>query len=122
MNHSPAIYAALGPLVDNRCWPVVFAQSDAAGWPAIRYAPVGGTSWPDACGTGDGAEDTVRIQVDCAALSYDAAMDLAVQARAALTAITTMPYISEGPPLCTFDADARVFLATQDFSIHPSSA
>lgn len=122
MNHSALIYAALAPLVSNRCYPVVFAQSGASGWPAIRYTPVGGTAWPDACGTGDGAEDTVRVQIDCAALKFDDAMALATQVRAALAAVPSPPFISEGPPVCNFDADARVFLARQDFLIDPSSS
>lgn len=121
MIQAEALHAALAPLVAGRVYPVMFPQEPLPTWPAIRYTPVGGTVYPDACGSGDGAEDDVRVQIDSVAPTFDAARLLNQQVRAALGAFTP-PAVADGPPLFDFDAETRTFRAIQDFTLYPSSA
>jgi len=119
--HSAALFAALGPLVGNRCYPVMFPQEPLPAWPAIRYTPVGGTVYPDACGGGDGAEDDQRVQIDMVADTYDAAAALCVAVRAA-RALLDPPAVPDGPAQYLFDAETKTMRAIQDFTLYPSSA
>lgn len=121
MIQSEALHAALSSLVAGRVWPVMFPQSPLPIWPAIRYTPVGGTVYPDACGGGDGAADDVRVQIDAVAETYVAARDLNQQIRAALMAFTP-PAVPEGPPLFDYEPELKVHRAIQDFTLYPSSA
>jgi len=121
MIQSEALYAALAPLVAGRCFPVMFPQEPLPTWPAIRYTPVGGTAWADACGSGDGTLDDARVQIDSVAHSYDGARQLAQLVRAALTSFNP-PAVTESPALFDFDAETRTFRASQDFTFYPSSA
>jgi len=118
---SEALHAVLAPLVAGRCFPVVFPQEPLPTWPAIRYTPIGGTVHPDACGAGDGAEDDVRVQIDCVAETYLAARNLCNAVRAAMMAFNP-PAVSDGPALFDYDADTKTHRAIQDFTLYPSSA
>jgi hypothetical protein len=120
MIQSEAPHTALAPLVAGRCWPVVFPQSPLPTWPAIRYTPVGGTVHPDVCGSGDGAEDDVRVQIDCVAETFAAAVSLNTAIRAAMMAFTPKA-VADGPPLYEFDPELKVHRAIQDFTLYPSS-
>jgi hypothetical protein len=117
---SEALHAALSALVAGRVWPVMFPQSPLPTWPAIRYTPVGGTVYPDACGGGDGTLDDVRVQIDSAAETFVGARTLNQQVRAAMMAFTP-PAVPEGPPIFDFDPELRVHRAIQDFVLYPSS-
>jgi hypothetical protein len=127
MNQSAALFAALSPLVAGRVYPVAFPQEPLPTWPAIRYTPVGGTVWPDACGGGDGSLDDVRVQIDCVAMAsgttpgYDAAVALANAVRAALTDFDP-PCVPDGPALFDYDSETKTHRAIQDFTFYPSSA
>lgn len=123
MIQSEALFAALSPLVAGRVWPVMFPQDPAAPptWPAIRYTPVGGQIAPDACGSGDGTLDDVRVQLDAVAETYEGARLLNQQIRAAMMTFTP-PAVAEGPPTFDFDPDLRVHRAVQDFTLYPSSS
>lgn len=123
MISSEALHAALAPLVAGRVWPVTFPQHPDAPptWPAIRYTPVGGTVYPDACGSGDGAEDDARVQIDSVAETYAAAVALAQAVRSLLMTFNP-PCVADGPPLFEFDPELRVHRAIQDFTFYPSSA
>ena len=121
MIQAEALHAALAPLVAGRVYPVMFPQEPLPTWPAIRYTPVGGQVWPDACGSGDGAEDDVRVQIDSVATTFDGARQLQQQVRAALVAFTP-PAVADGPPIFDFDPETRTFRAIQDFTLYPSSA
>ncbi len=121
MIQSEALHTALSSLVAGRVWPVMFPQSPLPTWPAIRYTPVGGTVYPDACGAGDGTADDVRVQIDAVAETYVAARDLNQQIRAALMAFSP-PAVPEGPPIFDYDPELRVHRAIQDWTLYPSSA
>ena len=121
MIQSEALHAALAPLVGGRCFPVVFPLQPLPTWPAIRYTPVGGTVYPDACGGGDGVEDDVRVQIDSVATTYEGARQLAQQVRATLM-LFTPPAVADGPPFFQYDAETKTMRAIQDFTLYPSSA
>lgn len=120
MIQSEALHTLLAPLVGGRCYPVMFPQEPLPTWPAIRYTPVGGTVWPDVCGSGDGAEDDARVQIDSVAETFVGARLLAQQVRTALKTFDP-PAVADGPAVFEFDAETRTFRAIQDFTIYPSS-
>ena len=121
MIQSEALHTLLAPLVGGRVYPVMFPQEPLPTWPAIRYTPVGGTTYPDACGSGDGAEDDVAVQIDVVASTYLAARDLHQQVRAALMTFSP-PAVADGAPLFDFDPETRTHRAIQTFTLYPSSA
>lgn len=121
MIQSEALHTALSSLVAGRVWPVIFPQSPLPTWPAIRYTPVGGTVYPDACGGGDGTADDVRVQIDAVAETYSGTRLLNQQIRAALMAFSP-PAVPEGPPIFDYDPELKVHRAIQDFTLYPSSA
>lgn len=121
MIQAEALHTALSALVAGRVYPVMFPQEPLPTWPAIRYTPVGGSIAPDACGSGDGTLDDVRVQIDSVAATFAAARLLASQVRTAMQSFTP-PAVAEGPPIFDFDAETRTFRAIQDFTLYPSSA
>lgn len=121
MIQSEALHALLAPLVGGRVYPVMFPQEPLPTWPAIRYTPVGGSTNPDACGSGDGTLDDVSVQIDVVAATYTAARDLQQQVRAALQTFTP-PAVADGAPLFDFDAETRTHRAIQTFTLYPSSS
>jgi len=118
---SEALHAALSTLVAGRVYPVMFPQEPLPTWPAIRYTPVGGSTNPDVCGSGDGTLDDVQVQIDCVADTYLAARTLQQQVRTALMAFTP-PAVADGAPLFDYDAETRTHRAIQTFTLYPSSA
>lgn len=122
MIQSEALQAALSPLVAGRVWPVMFPQKPAAppDWPAIRYTPVGGASPTDACGSGDGSGDDVRVQIDACATSYLGARDLSQAIRAVMMNFSP-PAVAVGPAIFDFDPELRVHRAIQDYTLYPSA-
>lgn len=122
MIHDAIIFAALGPLVSSRCYPVMIPQEEGTPpvWPAIRYTPAGGTIIADACGGGTAVTDDQRVQIDCIAETYKAAGALCELARAAMEALA-VPTVADGPPLYEYDAETKTFRAIQDFTIYGSS-
>lgn len=127
MNQSAALFSALSPLVAGRMYPVNFPQEPLPTWPAIRYTPVGGAVWPDACGAGDGDTDDVRVQIDYVAQDdgatsgFDRVVALAKAGRSALMDFDP-PCVADGPPLFQYDSETKTHRATQDFTFYPSSA
>lgn len=65
------LFTILGPLVDNRCYPLTFPLNPPRPmWPAIRYTVVSAVPAIALCGdTGDEGAD-FRIQLDCVAMSF----------------------------------------------------
>ncbi len=120
MIQAAALFTALSGLVSGRVYPVTFPQSPLPTWPAIRYTPVGGEVHPDVCGSGDGAEDDVRVQIDAVAETFAAAVSLNTAIRAAMMAFTPKA-VADGPPLYEFDPELKVHRAIQDFTLYPSS-
>ena len=123
MIQSEALHALLAPLVGGRCYPVMFPQEPLPTWPAIRYTPLPGSTHPDACGSGDGAEDDVAVQIDCVAETYLAARTLNQQVRAALMGWAAgPPAVADSSPIFDFDPEARAFRVIQTFTLYPSSS
>lgn len=121
MIESEALHTLLAPLVGGRCYPVMFPLQPLPEWPAIRYTPVGGTTYADACGAGDGTADDVRVQIDAVAATYAGAVQLAAQVRSALMAFVP-PAVADGPAVFQYDAETRTHRAVQDFTFYPSSS
>lgn len=119
MIQAEAFRAALVGLVSNRVYPTMFPQSPLPTWPAIRYTPVGGETFPDVCGTADGTTDDVTVQVDSCALTFAAARDLAQGVRNALLSFDP-PVTADGPASFDYDAELKIHRAVQFFTLHPS--
>lgn len=109
------IYTALtagSPLPTSagiRVYPVMMPQNVAM--PAIRYQRVGVA--PTASLDGDSGKDLVRFQIDCFAETYAAVKTLAVEVRAALTAIGAL-FVGD---IDGYEADAKLYRETLDYSI-----
>lgn len=129
MNFDRAIYETFGPIFDERIYPNTFVQTDGTYplWPAARYTIIDAVPPEDICGTGDGAQDDVRVQIDICAEDYDAMLDLKQQVidRAELglsVATTEMPCpVRRQSLFITYDDDAKVHRAVLDFVLSPSS-
>lgn len=122
MIHDAIIFAALGPLVSSRCYPVMIPQEEGTPpvWPAIRYTPAGGGIELDACGSGSAETDDQRVQIDCIAETYKAAGALCELARAAMQGLP-VPCAADGAATYEFDDETKTFRAIQDFTIYGSS-
>jgi len=117
MSHSAAIFAALGPLVGGRCYPVVFPQEPLPTWPAIRYTPTGGATYPSSCGDSDADDQTV--QVHAVAETYSEAETLERAVRIALT--QALPCTTDGAASFDYDSDTKTHRAVLLFTIQPTS-
>lgn len=134
MNFDRAIFQTFapifGPMENPRFYPNTFPQTDGAtftGWPAARYLIVDEVSPEDICGTGNGDQDDVRVQIDICAETYDEMRSLRQQvvdrAELGLTVATTetpCPARRESS-FITYDDDAKVHRAVLDFVLSPSS-
>lgn len=120
MIQSEALHTLLASLVAGRCFPVMFPQRPLPDWPAIRYTPIGGTVYPDACGGGDGSLDDPTVQIDSVATTYLAARNLALQVRAAMETFSP-PAVPNGAVRFDFDPETKTHRASQDFTLYPSS-
>lgn len=120
MSLQTAIFAALKSLVSNRVTPDTFPQEKTPTLPAIRYSLAGGVTWADLEGDGDASTDDIRVQIDWIAGTADARDALTPQIRAALKSLDP-PFIMDGPPITTFDAETKVFRAFADWISYGSS-
>jgi hypothetical protein len=89
-------------------------------WPAVRYTVVGGTTFPDLCGSGSEDADDVRVQFDVVALTSTERSALWRAVRAAMETFTP-PAILQGPATNQYDSETKTYRATGDFVIHGSS-
>lgn len=113
---------ALGSLVSQRYYPNKFPQeAGAPTWPAIRGTIISRENDPDQCDGGDFDTDTVRVQLDVVATTYEAAEDLMRAVDAALTAVVSVPIVRQPGGFETWDADARVHRLTADWLVMQSS-
>jgi hypothetical protein len=109
------IYTALAsgsPLPTSagvRVYPVLMPQGVTM--PAIRYQRVGVV--PTSSLDGDSGKDLVRFQIDCFAGTYAAVKALAVEVRAALTAIGAL-FVSD---IDGYEDDTKLYRETLDYSI-----
>lgn len=116
------VYAALASLVNSRCYPVTFPQTDAVqAWPAIRYAVVDAVNEPTICGTDAVDTDSTRVQIDVCAKTHGAAVALRDQVITALMS-TDPPCVRDGSGFQTYDTETKVFRVTLDYLFHASSS
>lgn len=123
MIHDAIILTALGPLVDDKVWGVVFPQEKLPEWPAIRFTPVGGSISADVCNGGDADTDDIQVQFDYVAKTYQAAGELCAQGRTALQAIDQpgLHVAAVSPEVVDYDPETKTYRATQDFIFSGSS-
>lgn len=103
----------------SRCYPDTFEQPSGGmpTWPAIRYQLIGGDTHADICGTGDGEQDTVLVQIDIVSTTHAERETLRTQVRVAMDAFPS-PATLEGSPRNEFDAETKTYRASLDFLIH----
>jgi len=116
------LIAALGPLVTNRCYFDVYTQSPTTPvWPAIRLSFISGEIAADICGSGTDQTDSIRVQIDVAALKGTERDTLRAAIRTAMSTFTP-PAVLEGSAREGYDADLKVYQASMDYVIHGSSS
>lgn len=108
------IYTALttgSPLTaaGTRVYPMLMPQNPT--YPALTYQRI--ASAPVASLDGMSNLDRVRMQVDCWALTYLAAKNLAAQVRAELTLINALLLLE----LDDYEPNEKVYRVTMDFSL-----
>lgn len=117
------LFAALGPLVASRCYPLMFPQpagGAAPVWPALRYTLVSSEVTPDVCGDGATAElPDKRVQIDAVDSTYEGMRTLRATVLTAMHSFAP-PAVLDGEGE-TFDEPTRTFRARLDFVIYPSS-
>lgn len=108
------LFAALGPLVSNRCYPDV-APAGAAE-PRITYQQVGGValSFLESAAVG---KRNARFQVNVWATTRAAAATLARTVEDTLVASTTLRATPIGAMAADHEPDTGLFGTRQDFSI-----
>jgi hypothetical protein len=129
MNFDRAIFQTFGPIFEGRLYPSTFIQVDGTYplWPAGRYSIIDAVPPEDICGTGNGDEDDVRVQIDICAEAFDDMRALTQQvidrAELGLTVATTevaCPARRQSL-FVDYDSDAKVHRAVIDFILSPSS-
>jgi hypothetical protein len=118
---SSVLYAALGPLVSNRCYPNEFPQKDGhlPDWPAIRYTIVTEDAPASQCGTNDESTDDTGVQLDLVAGTYAAMRSLKVATLAALDATDPPCHRTGGAEL--YDAETKTHRAVLFYTFQASS-
>lgn len=118
---SAVVYSALKSLVNNRCYPSTFPQSDKTPqtWPAIRFSMISIIPVQDICGTDDGATDDTHVQVDYVALTYGAMIALRDQGRSAMETLDPPALRQTG--FEEYDAETKTHRCVEDYVFYPSS-
>jgi hypothetical protein len=115
------LFAALGPLVGNRVYPISFPQTGAVPvWPAIRYTIVSTVPAIAMCGdSGDDGAD-FRIQLDVVDASYSAMRALRLDVLAEMATFVP-PAIFENST-DQDDAETKTYRSQIDYVIYKSTA
>jgi hypothetical protein len=123
MIHSAHLLTALNPLVSDRVWAVVFPQQPLPAWPAIRYTPVAAAISADACNGGSEDTDDILVQIDYVATTYEQAVALCTQGRAALQALEVpgLNVSADSGMRVDPDPETKTLIASQDFLFSGSS-
>lgn len=118
---SAVVFTALKGLVNNRCYPIDFPQSDKQPqtWPAIRFTVITAQPVQDVCGTDNGDTDDTTVQVDYVALTYGGMITLRDQGRAAMQNLDPPALRASGSEFR--DADTKTVRWTEDYTFYPST-
>ena len=112
MSIETQIFDALGPLVEDRCYPVVLPASLTV-WPAIRYTFSAVVPENTVCGASD--QDVYRLQIDLYGPDYD---DLAMLRLAIFAAIEAAFESAERQlDVPDFEPDARLHRRVIDYLV-----
>jgi hypothetical protein len=116
------IFAKLGPLVENRCFPDTFVQPNGSlpEWPAIRFTVITGRVDTDILGDGDENTDTPLVQLDIVTETAKARSELRQEVRAAMATLNP-PATLEGSPDQSYDSETKTYRCRADYSIHGST-
>lgn len=115
------LFTTLGPLVNNRCYPLTFIQPDGQLpiWPAIRYTLLNGSDANDLCGSATVDTDDASVQIDLVARTHGAVVTLRDQVIAAMmTFALPATRQSNGQE---FDEQTKTYRVTLEYLISPSS-
>jgi Protein of unknown function (DUF3168) len=119
MTVSTEIFTALQASVGGRCYPDTFMQPDGnlPIWPAIRYTVIGGETYGDICGTGDGSTDTARVQIDIVASTHANRETVLNSVRTAMMNMTT-PTTLQSSPRNEYESETKTYRAVLDYYVH----
>lgn len=106
------IFNALGPLVDNRCYPVVLPASNLT-WPVIRYTFSAVVPENTLCGASD--QEAYRLQIDLYGPIYDDLTTLRLAVFAAIEA--AFESAERQVDLPDFEPDARLHRRVIDYLV-----
>lgn len=113
------IFNALGPLVGNRVYPLVFPQSPSIPiTPAIRYQFISSETNADICGDGGSALANTRTQVDVVSATFLTARELRLQVISAMQALPTTTLWDGG--FEDYDPETKLYRCSMDFLTFPS--
>jgi hypothetical protein len=120
MSLEQQVFAALGPLVANRVYPLVLPQSPSVPvTPAIKYQFISSQTDQDIFGDDGGLTANTRTQIDVFSTTHPAARALRLQIIAAMKAIAT-PTAWDGG-FDDYDSELKLFRCSLDFTSYPSS-
>lgn len=114
------LYAALAPLVSNRCYPVIFPLTPPnPAWPAIRYTFV--SQIPAIALCGDGGDESIdsRVQLDCVAATFAAARTLRAQVLSEMQTFDPPAVLQSS--LSQYDAETKTWRELLEYQVNPSS-
>lgn len=126
------IFAALGPLVSNRCYPIQFPQElieppknrpsgqSYPTWPAIRWYIIFGDNVDTICGTDTEDTDDTEVQFDVVAKTYTEMFSLRSSVIAALQSVT--PPCSRTFLQDDYDEETKTYRGILRYVFHPSSS
>lgn len=129
MNFDRAVYETLRGLVADHVYLDEFPQTipTFVSWPAMRWTITNTQPPEDLCGTGDGAQDDVSIQVEIVAETRDQRRSVR---DALVTALENGLVVQPGEAPCparrqgeatTYDGDAKVYRIALNYLLSPSS-
>ncbi len=116
------LFTTLGPLVNNRCYPLTFIQPDGElpRWPAIRYTVLTSSDTNDICGSTTVDTDDSSVQLDLVALTHGAVITLRDQVIAAMLGFS-LPATRQPSGGQEFDEQTKTYRVTLEYFISPSS-
>lgn len=115
------VYTSLGPLVNNRCYPLTFEQpnGELPRWPAIRYTFISADNVADVCGSDSVDTDDTLVQFDLVALTHGAVIILRDQVIAAMM-VFALPATRQSLSQ-EYDEQTKTYRVTLEYLITPSS-
>ena len=114
------LFAALGPLVSNRCKPLIFGrEGQIPVWPAIRFTFISVTPSVTICGDGGDETADTRIQIDIADVTFVGVRALRLQVMTAMQ--TFVPIAVFENSFSSYDGPTETYREQLDYVTYASS-